>query len=117
MEHIHKIFCGNQAGGPLGKIVFSGSMDGHAVYTVGRLPPGPAQGAFKLPDPLLQGGIVKRLCRSAFSLSWGGLLVLVLFQFPDKVPDNFNLLSAVSAGFVWRVDNNFLYKLIDDSRR
>ena len=58
MEHIHKISCGNQAGGSLGKIVFAGSMDGHAVYTVGRLPPGPAQGAFKLPDPLLQGGIV-----------------------------------------------------------
>ena len=64
-----------------------------------------------------QGGIVKRLCRSAFSLPSNRLLVLVLFQFPDKVPDNFNLLSAVSAGFVRRVDNDFLYKLIDDSRR
>ena len=66
---------------------------------------------------LPQGGIAKRLCRSAFSLPFNGLLVLVLFQFPDKVPDNFNLLSAVSAGFVRRVDNDFLYKLIDDSRR
>lgn len=64
-----------------------------------------------------QGGIVKKLCRSAFSLSFNGLFVLALFQFPDKVPDNFNLLSAVSAGLIRRVNNDFLYKLIDDIRR
>lgn len=46
-----------------------------------------------------------------------GLLVLVLFQFPDKVPHNLYLLSAVSAGLVRRVDDDFLHKLIDDSRR
>ena len=66
---------------------------------------------------ILQGGIVERLCRSAFSLPFNGLLVLVLFQFPDKVPHNLYLLSAVSAGLVRRVNNDFLHKLIDDSRR
>ena len=44
-----------------------------------------------------QGGIAERLCRSAFSFPFNGLFVLTLFQFPDKVPDNFNLLSVVSA--------------------
>ena len=64
-----------------------------------------------------QGGIVKRLCRSAFSLSFNGLFIIALFQFSYKVPDNFNLLSSVSTGLIRRVNNNFLYKLIDDSRR
>lgn len=47
-----------------------------------------------------------------FSLLFNSLLVLVVSQLPDKVPDNFNLLSAVSAGLVRRMDNDFLYKLI-----
>ena len=72
---------------------------------------------YLLEDLILQGGIVERLCRSAFSLPFNGLLVLVLFQFPDKVPHNLYLLSAVSAGLVRRVNNDFLHKLIDDSRR
>ena len=34
-------------------------------------------------------------------------------DFSDEVPDQFNLLPAVAAGLVWRMDDNFLYKLID----
>ena len=40
------------------------------------------------------------LCCPAFSLPFNGLLVLVLFQFPDKAPDNLDFLPVVAAGLV-----------------
>ena len=46
------------------------------------------------------------LCCPAFSLPFNGLLVLVLFQFPDEVPDNLDFLPPVAAGLVRRVDDN-----------
>ena len=55
-------------------------------------------------NSILQSGIVERLCRSAFSLPFNGLLILVLFQFSDKVPYNLYLLSAVAAELVRRMD-------------
>ena len=35
-------------------------------------------------------------------------------DFSDEVPDQFNLLPAVSAGLIRRMDDNLLYKLIND---
>jgi len=39
-----------------------------------------------------------------FSFPFNGLFVLVLFQFPGKVPNNLYLLSAVAAELVRRMD-------------
>ena len=40
---------------------------------------------------------------SCFSLPFDSLLVLVLLQFPDEVPDNLDFLPTVAAGFVRRL--------------
>ncbi len=66
---------------------------------------------------ILRGQHGKSLCCPAFSLSFNGLLVLVLFQSPDKVPNDLDFLSAVADGLVGRVDDYLLHKLIDDGRR
>ena len=42
----------------------------------------------------MQGQHGKSLCCPAFSLSFNGLLVLVLLQFPDEVPDNLDFSAA-----------------------
>ena len=47
------------------------------------------------------------LCRS----------ILVLFQFPDEVPNNLHLLAAVPTGFIGSMDDDFLHKLVDDGER
>ena len=61
-----------------------------------------------------QDGMAKKSCRPAFSLPFHGLIVARQIDFSDEVPDQFNLLPAVSAGFARRMDDNLLYKLIDD---
>ena len=44
-------------------------------------------------------------------------VLVVLLQFPDKVPNDLDFLPAVSAGLVGGVDDYLFHKLIDDSRR
>ena len=61
--------------------------------------------------------MAERSCRPAFSLPFHGLIVARQVDFSDEVPDQFNFLSAVAAGFVRRMDDDFLYKLIDDGGR
>ena len=58
--------------------------------------------------------MAERSCRPAFSLPFHGLIVARQADFSDKVPDQFNLLPAVAAGLVRRMDDDLLYKLIDD---
>ena len=58
--------------------------------------------------------MAERSCRPAFSLPFHGLIVARQVDFSDEVPDQFNLLPAVSAGLIRRMDNDLLYKLIDD---
>ena len=66
---------------------------------------------------LSQGGMAEKSCRPAFSLPFHGLIVARQVDFSDEVPDQFNLLPAVSAGLIRRMDDDLLYKLIDDIRR
>ena len=61
--------------------------------------------------------MAEKSCRPAFSLPFHGLIVARQVDFSDEVPDQFNLLPAVAAGFVRRMDDNFLYKLIDNGGR
>ena len=61
-----------------------------------------------------QGGMAERSCRPAFSLPFHGLIVARQVDFSNEVPDQFDFLPAMAAGFVRRMDDNFLYKLIDD---
>ena len=61
--------------------------------------------------------MAERSCRPAFSLPFHGLIVARQVDFSDEVPDQFNLLPAVSAGLIRRMDNDLLYKLIDDGGR
>lgn len=63
---------------------------------------------------LSQGGMAERSCRPAFSLPFHSLIVAQQVDFSDEVPDQFNLLSAVAAGLIWRMDDDLLYKLIND---
>lgn len=65
----------------------------------------------------LAGQHGKLLCCPAFSFSFNGLRVLVLFQFPDEVPDNLDFLPPVAAGLVRSMDDNLLHKLVDNRRR
>ena len=61
--------------------------------------------------------MAEKSCRPAFSLPFHGLIVARQVDFSDEVPDQFNLLPAVSAGLVRRMDDDLLYKLIDDGGR
>lgn len=61
--------------------------------------------------------MAEKSCRLAFSLPFHGLIVARQVNFSDEVPDQFYFLSAVSAGFVRHMDDNFLYKLIDNGGR
>ena len=61
--------------------------------------------------------MAERSCRPAFSLLFHGLIVARQVDFSDKVPDQFHLLPAVTAGLIRRMDDNLLYKLIDDGGR
>lgn len=61
--------------------------------------------------------MAERSCRPVFSLPFHGLIVARQVDFSNEVPDQFNLLLAVAAGFVRRMDDDFLYKLIDDGGR
>jgi len=58
--------------------------------------------------------MAERSCRPAFSLPLHGLIVARQVDFSDEVPDQFDLLSAVAAGLVRRMDDDLLHKLIDD---
>ena len=58
--------------------------------------------------------MAQRSCRPAFSLPFHGLIVARQVDFSDEVPDQFDLLPAVAAGLVRRMNDNLLYKLIDD---
>ena len=55
--------------------------------------------------------MAERSCRPAFSLPFHGLIVARQVDFSDEVPDQFNLLPAVSAGLIRRMDDNLFYKL------
>lgn len=48
-----------------------------------------------------------------FFLPVNGVPVLVLFQFPDEVPNNLDFLPPVAAGLVRRMDDNPLFGLGD----
>ena len=61
--------------------------------------------------------MAERSCRPAFSLPFHGLIVARQVDFSDEVPDQFNLLPAVAAGLIRRMDDDLLYKLIDDGGR
>lgn len=58
--------------------------------------------------------MAERSCRPAFSLPFHGLIVARQVDFSDEVPDQLNLLPAVAAGLIRRMDDDLLYKLIDD---
>ena len=58
--------------------------------------------------------MAERSCRPAFSLPFHGLIVARQVNYSNKVPDQFDLLPAVAAGLVRRMDDDLLYKLIDD---
>ena len=61
--------------------------------------------------------MAERSCRPAFSLPFHGLIVVRQVDFSNEVPDQFDFLPAMAAGFVRRMDDNFLYKLIDNGGR
>ena len=61
--------------------------------------------------------MAERSCRPAFSLPFHGLIVARKVDFSNEVPDQFDLLPAVAAGFIRRMDDDLLYKLIDDGGR
>ena len=61
--------------------------------------------------------MAERSCRPAFSLPFHGLIVARQVDFSDEVPDQLNLLPAVAAGLIGRMDDDLLYKLIDDGGR
>ena len=61
--------------------------------------------------------MAERSYRPAFSLPFHGLIVARQVDFSNKVPDQFDLLPAVAAGLVRRMDDDLLYKLIDDGGR
>lgn len=58
--------------------------------------------------------MAERSCRPAFSLPFHGLIVARQIDFSNKVPDQFDLLPAVAAGLIRRMDDDLFYKLIDD---
>ena len=58
--------------------------------------------------------MAEKSCRPAFSLSFHGLIVPRQVHFSNEVPDPFDLLPAVATGLIRRMDDDLLYKLIDD---
>ena len=54
--------------------------------------------------------MAEKSCRLAFSLPFHGLIVARQVNFSDEVPDQFYFLSAVSAGLVRRMGNDFMSK-------
>ena len=61
--------------------------------------------------------MAEKSCRPVFSLPFHGLIVTRQVDFSDEVPDQFNLLPAVTTGLIRRMNDNLLYKLIDDGGR
>ena len=61
--------------------------------------------------------MAERSCRPAFPLPFHSPIVARKVDFSDEVPDQFNFLPAVAAGLVRRMDDDFVYKLIDDGGR
>ena len=61
--------------------------------------------------------MAEKSCRPAFSLPFHGLIIARQVDFSNEVPDQFDFLPAMTAGFVRRMDDNFLYKLIDNGGR
>lgn len=55
--------------------------------------------------------MAEKSCRPAFSLPFHGLIVARQVDFSDEVPDQFDLLPAVAAGLIWRMDDDLLYPL------
>ena len=58
--------------------------------------------------------MAERSYRPAFSLPFRSLIVARQVDFSNEVPDQFNLFPAVAAGLIRCMDDDFLYKLIDD---
>ena len=58
--------------------------------------------------------MAEKSCRPAFSLPFHRLIIVRQVDLSNEVPDQFNLLPAVAAGLIRRMDDNLLYKLIDD---
>ena len=61
--------------------------------------------------------MAERSCRPAFSLPLHALIVARQVDFSYEVPNQFDLLPAVAAGLVRRMDDDLLCKLIDDGGR
>ena len=61
--------------------------------------------------------MAEKSCRPAFSLPFHGLSGTRQVDFSNEVPDQFDLLPAMAAGLVRRMDDDLLYKLIDDGGR
>ena len=61
--------------------------------------------------------MAERSCRPAFSLPFHSLIIARQVHFSNEVPDQFNFLPAVAAGFIRRMNDNLLYKFIDDGGR
>ena len=61
--------------------------------------------------------MAEKSCRPVFSLPFHNLIVARQVHFSNEVPDQFNLLPAVAAGLIRRMDDDLLYKLIDDGGR
>ena len=61
--------------------------------------------------------MAEKSCRPVFSLPFHNLIVARQVHFSNEVPDQFNLLPAVAAGLIRRMDDNLFYKLIDDGGR
>ena len=58
--------------------------------------------------------MAEKSCCPAFSLPFHSLIVARQVDFSNEVPDQFNLLPAVAAGLIRRMDDDLLYKLIDN---
>ena len=61
--------------------------------------------------------MAEKSCRPAFSLPFHRLSGTRQVDFSNEVPDQFDLLPAMAAGLVGRMDDDLLYKLIDDGGR
>ena len=61
--------------------------------------------------------MAEKSCRPAFSLPFHRLIIAQQVDMFNEVPDQFNLLPVVAAGFVRHMDDDLLYKFIDDGGR